>query len=145
MRGRHKFARAAPNQIARNQTLLNQTEACITKSSSKISAPLRNYTALSGNPLWTLRDNLSVPSSRITNSEGEKRARLKLTDIAFFFGIFPSPNFFYRNTMFQKPAQFLFSCKEAPNMVETLDWALLSHRNGNLLYVPENRKWPLKN
>jgi len=51
MRGRLKFAHAAPNQIARNRTLLNQTEACITKSSSKISALLRNYNALSGNPL----------------------------------------------------------------------------------------------
>jgi len=154
MRGRLKFAHAAPNQIARNRALLNQTEACITKSSSKISALLRNYTALSGNPLQTLRDNLSVPSSRVTNSKGKKGARLKLTDIVFFFWDFPITYFFfYRNTMLWKPAQFLFSCKEAPNMVETLDWALLRHRNSNLLYVPENRssatvvtgKWPLKN
>ena len=74
MRGRLKFAHRAPNQIALNRTLLNQTEACITKSSYEISALLRNYTALSGNPLRMFWDKLLVPFLRVKKSKGEKTA-----------------------------------------------------------------------
>jgi hypothetical protein len=59
--------------------------------------------------------------------------------------------------MFWKPAQFPYIGKEAPNLVDRVDQAILSnghHRNIKLLrYAPQNRysprvvtqKWQLKN
>jgi hypothetical protein len=46
------------------------------------------------------------------------------TDTMFFFGLCPSLNIFFN--MFRKPALFLSSGKEAPNLVDPLDIAIFS-------------------
>ena len=45
----------------------------------------------------------------------------------FFFLPYPSSNFFYRSTTFHYLATLRYSGKEAPNLVDPLDWAIISH------------------
>jgi len=62
--------------------------------------------------------------------------------ISFSFGICPSSKM-KKKTKFRKPALLPSSCKEAPTMMEPLEWDILSLgtiETFNLLrYVPDNR------
>jgi len=62
----------------------------------------------------------------------QNTAGQKLTDTVFFFGFCPFlyfvlPLIFKVNMTIWKPALFLSSGKEVPNLVDTLNWAILSH------------------
>jgi hypothetical protein len=101
----------------------SQTTMSIAKLSCEIWALLGYYAAQSGDSLQTL-DNLSVPSSKVKKSK-ERTAQLKFTHTIFFFffgggGVFVKHLLVERST-FQKPALFLFSNKEAPNLVYSLE------------------------
>jgi len=60
-----------------------------------------------------------VVKSSCINKRGN-RVQLKLTDTIFFFGSLSI-------ILFWKPAVFSFSDREAPNLVDLLDQAILSH------------------
>jgi len=75
----------APNRIAWNWTMQNQTKTFTAKSSCEICTLLRYYAAESGNSLLTFRDNILILYSRAMKSKRENRAGLELTDTIFFF------------------------------------------------------------
>jgi hypothetical protein len=104
MWGRLEFAyevlnRTMPNQIPLNWTMQSQTKACITKLSCA--------------------------------DKQENRALVKLTDttssLSLSLFLCPPYTFFPRTTTLQKPSQYPSSGKEVPNLVDTLDRAILSH------------------
>lgn len=66
------------------------------------------------------------PSSRAMKSRTENRAQLNLTDTISCFCSFVHCLIFQRSTMFQKPSLFPFSGKEAPNLMDHLDWVILT-------------------
>ena len=129
MRGHLKFNYeamnwTATNWIALNWTMWSQIKACIAKSRESCALP-RHYTALSGNSALTFRDNLLVPASRVTKFKRENRAWGKLTDTIFFLGLYPSSNFLKTCNVLEAGSPF--SGKEAPNLVDPLDWVFLNH------------------
>lgn len=69
---------------------------------------------------------LVSPSSSVKKSRTENRAQLHLTDVISCFWNFVQCLIFQRRTMFQKPSLFTFSGKEAPNLMDHLDWVLLN-------------------
>ena len=119
-----------PKCIAPNQTMPSQTQACINKS-CEVCTLLRYYAALSGNSMLTLRDNLSVPASRIKKHERENRAHGKLTDTIFVW-LYPLSNFLKAHNLMAIGS--VSGLKQAsPDMVDPLDWVILNHR---ALYKP---------
>jgi hypothetical protein len=66
------------------------------------------------------------PSSSVKKSRTENRAQLYLTDMISCFWNFVQCLIFQRSTMFQKPSVFPFSDKEAPNLMDNLDWVILN-------------------
>ena len=103
-----------------------QTMACIAKSSCKISALLRYYAALSGKSLPTLQDSPSVSSAIVKKSIRRERDCSTLKPSSFLD--LTHHLIFWRSTMFPKPALFPFIGQEALNVVDPLDWAILSYR-----------------
>ena len=75
-----------------------QTMACIAKSSCKISALLRYYTALSGKSLPMLQDSPLIPSAIVKKSKRRERDCSTLTPSSFF-GTYPSSNFLKKHNV----------------------------------------------
>ena len=141
MWGRLKFVYEAPNWIALNQTMQSQTMVSIAKVSCEIWALLGYYAAQSGDSWPTLLDNLLAPSSKVKKSKREN-STTKVHWHSIFWGVSVHRLIFERSTMFQKPALFLFSNKEAPNLVELFS-ITAHHTNSTLLrYAPENKFSP---
>ena len=158
MWGHLKFMYEAPNWNALNRSMQSQTTACISKSSCEICSLMRYYAAQSANSLPMCQDNPS-PLLQSSRNPKENTAQLKLLTIFFILwgGDFVHCLiFFLRSTIFQKPTPFLFSGKQAPNLVHLLiDLFSITAPHGisNLLrYAPEKKfspqvvtgKWLLK-
>jgi len=120
MQGHLQFVYEVPNHTAPNRTM-----ACITKSCG-MATVLRYYAALSGNSLLTFWDNLLVPSSGSRNPK-EKSTTEVNWHILVFWGDFATCLIFSKSVTFQKLALFPFTSQEAPNLVDALDWVILSH------------------
>ena len=140
MWGRLKFVYEAPNWIALNQTMQSQTMVSIAKVSCEIWALLGYYAAQSGDSWPTLLDNLLAPSSKVKKSKREN-STTKVHWHSIFWGVSVHRLIFERSTMFQKPALFLFSNKEAPNLVYSLDWTVLNHCTPYKQYLIKIRIW----
>ena len=119
----------AQKWITLNQNTWSQTEICITKSSCDKCALLRHYIVYISNSLPMFHDKPQVQSS-IDKISKEIRAWPKLPDThkTFFLTLYPSSNSFKQARCFiAKLALILFPGKEAPNLVDTLDWVILNH------------------
>jgi len=113
----------APNQITLYQTSPSQTMACITKSSLEISSSqtlCKHWVVI---PFWHFgrTNHFHLEGSKIQKEE------YSTTEVNWqkflFWGLVH--HLIISNKKFQKPALFLFSGKDAPNLVEPLNWASL--------------------